>query len=126
MSSLARTVSSTATVHRLPVDALAIDLSLVTQHGRSSRTVVKQGPLRLTLVELAPGGTLPEHTSEGPLSIHVLRGHATITADAQDYVLCSGDVLVLASGVKHSAFAELGVLFLLSLVHSEDSSSPAD
>lgn len=113
-------MSGTALVHHLPVDALTIDLSLVTRHGRSARTLVKQGPLRLTLMELAPGGTLPTHASEGPISVHVLRGHVTMTAEGQDYVLYAGDVLVLAAGVDHSAVSEAGVLFLLSLVQPEE------
>lgn len=113
-------MSGDALVHHLPVDALTIDLSLVTQHGRSARTLVKQGALRLTLIELAPGGHLPTHHSDGPISIHVLKGHVTFTALNHEYALNTGDVLVLAAAVEHSANSDAGVLFLLSLVKAGD------
>ncbi len=119
MSSFDRTISGDALVHHLPIDALSIDLSLVSQHGRSARTLVKQGPLRLTLMELAPGGHLPTHSSTGPVSIHVLKGRVTISALNADYTLSAGDVLVLAGDVEHSALSDGGALFLLSLVHLE-------
>src|SRR5688572_17605044 len=100
MSSLNRTIIGDARVHHLPVDALSIDLSLVVKHGRSARTLVKEGPLRLTLMELAPKGHLPTHSSDSPMSILVLKGHVTFTVGEHEYHLAAGDVMVLASAVE--------------------------
>ena len=116
MTSLNRTIIGDALVHHLPVDALSIDLSLVMKHGRSARTLVKQGPLRLTLMELAPKGNLPLHSSESSISIHVLKGSVTFSVGEQEYLLAVGDVLVLAGAVEHSARSENGVLLLLTVV----------
>jgi hypothetical protein len=33
--------------------------------GRTARTLVKDGPLRVTLIELAPGEAIAEHRAEG-------------------------------------------------------------
>ena len=119
MSSMAREITGDALVHHLPADAMTIDLALVVRHGRSARTLVKQGPLRLTLMELAKGASLPTHSAEGPISIHVLRGRVLFTAAERSYPLAPGDVLVLAAGVEHAAQSESGALFLLSVVHQD-------
>ncbi|MEO6443897.1 MAG: cupin domain-containing protein [Gemmatimonadaceae bacterium] len=118
MSSLDRTITGDVLVQHLPHDALTIDASLVAQHGRSARTLVKEGPLRLTIMELAPGGSLPTHKAEGQLSIHVLKGDVTFHAIDKDYRLRPGDLLVFAAGVLHSAVSSSGVVFLLTVVHT--------
>ena len=71
-------------VHRsLAGDVIALDLSeemqivrdeLAEGHARIARTLVKEGPLRLTLVGLSPGGAMHEHEAGGPVTIHVLDG----------------------------------------------------
>jgi quercetin dioxygenase-like cupin family protein len=48
-------------------------------------------------------------------TIHVLEGEVTFSALGREYPLASGDILVLAPGVEHSARSELGGLFLLTV-----------
>ena len=122
MSSLDRTISGDVLAQHLPHDALTIDANLVAQHGRSARTLVKEGELRLTLIELAAGGNLPAHHTEGPVSIHVLKGDATFAAGGRDYSLETGDLLVVAPGVEHAAKSRSGALLLLTLVQPEKAS----
>lgn len=118
MSSFTRTITGDVLVQHLKQDAQTIDSALVAQHGRSARTLVKEGPLRLTIMELAPGGNLPPHETDGPVCIHVLKGEVTFVALEQEYLLCPGDLLVLAPGVTHSARSSGGVQFLLTVVHT--------
>jgi quercetin dioxygenase-like cupin family protein len=117
MSSLDRTISGEVLVRHLPRDEQTIDQSLVARHGRSARTLVKEGPLRLTVMALAPSGGLPAHNTDGPVSIHVLEGDVVFEALGQKYPLSVGDVLVLAAGVEHSASSARGCVFLLTVVH---------
>ncbi|HEU4721973.1 MAG TPA: hypothetical protein VFS59_11470 [Gemmatimonadaceae bacterium] len=49
MSSLHRTIEGDAIVRHLTQDQREIDQALLAKHGRSARTLVKEGPLRLTL-----------------------------------------------------------------------------
>ena len=58
---------------------------------RSARTLVKEGPLRLTIMALRPGGGLPAHSTDGPVSIHVLEGEVVFEALGQKYPLSAGD-----------------------------------
>jgi quercetin dioxygenase-like cupin family protein len=123
MSSLDRIISGEALVRHLPRDEQTIDQSIVARHGRSARTLVKEGLLRLTIMALAPGGNLPPHNTDGPVSIHVLEGEVVFEALGQKYPLSVGDLLVLAAGVEHSASSVPGCVFLLTVVHTPSAGS---
>jgi quercetin dioxygenase-like cupin family protein len=123
MSSLDRIISGEALVRHLPRDEQTIDQSIVARHGRSARTLVKEGLLRLTIMALAPDGDLPAHKTDGPVSIHVLEGEVVFEALGQKYPLSAGDLLVLAAGVEHSASSVPGCVFLLTVVHTPSAGS---
>lgn len=118
MSSLHRTLEGDVLVHHLPRDEQTIDAALVAKHGRSARTLVKEGPLRLTLMALAPGGDTPPHHAEGPVSIHVVEGDAVFTAAGKDYTVALGDVIVFGAGVEHAVRSVHGCTLLLTVVHT--------
>lgn len=117
MSSLRRTLEGDVLVHHLKRDEQMIDQDLVARHGRSARTLVKIGPLRMTVIALAASGSLAPHHAEGPVTIQLLEGDAVFNAAEQEYPLTVGDVLVLASGVPHSAHSSAGCVLLLTVVH---------
>ena len=117
MSSLQRIISADILVQHLGPDAMTIDAVLLEKHGRSARTLVKDGPLRLTLMALAPGGSLPTHSTDNPISIHVVQGAVSFFALDTEHVLGEGDVLIVAAGVEHSARSESGATFLLTVAH---------
>ncbi len=123
MSSLRRTLDGDVRIHHLTQDQRLIDPSLLARHGRSARTLVKEGPLRLTIVAIAPGGTLPAHSTGEPVTIHVLEGEVTVCALDHEYLLAPGDLLVLAPGLEHAARSAAGGTFLLTVVHP-DSDAP--
>lgn len=119
MSSLHRELGGDVGIHHLIQDQRLIDRSLLARHGRSARTLVKEGPLRLTIVAIGPGGTLPAHRADGPITIHVLEGEVSVSARDQEYPLGPSDVLALAPGVEHAARSTQGGVFLLTVVHRE-------
>lgn len=124
MSSMHRTVEGNVLLHHLTQDELMIDQQLLARTGRTARTLVKEGPLRLTMLALAPGGELPEHSTDGPVSIHVLRGSVTFRVLDNAYQMGTGDILALAPGVRHSASSVEGCSFLLTVVHNPSAGSP--
>ena len=117
MSSMHRTISGDVIGQHLSADVMSIDQALLTAHGRSARTLVKDGPLRLTIMGLAAGGTLPPHRTEHPLSIQVVQGDVTFFAVDQVYTLSAGDVLIFGAGVEHSARSTNGASFLLTVAY---------
>jgi len=105
-------------------DVLAFDLGeeiqivrdeLAAGHARIARTLVKEGPLRLTLVGLSPGGALQEHEAGGPVSIHVLDGELELNAGGETRALRIGALIALDRRVRHAVSSSRGALFLLTL-----------
>lgn len=122
MSSMTRTIEGEVLVHHLPQDELIIDRELLAQRGRTSRTIVKEGPLRIVLMALSPGGDLPVHSTDEPVQIHVTEGEIVFHAVGQDYKLGKDDTLVFAAGVEHSAISADGCVFLLTVVRTNPDS----
>ena len=73
--------------------------------GRAGKTLVKQGPLRITLVALKKGAVLPSHRVAGPVSIHVLRGCLRLSTERGDVDVPAGGLITLGAGVAHTARA---------------------
>lgn len=126
MSSLNRTIEGAVLVHHLPHAEQLIDRALVEQHGRSARTLVKEGLLRLTIIAIDAGGDMPPHSTSGPVAVHMVQGDAVFTAEGREYPLHVGDVLVFARGVEHSARSENGCTFLLTVVHEPSPGTPPE
>ncbi|CAN5786825.1 hypothetical protein BH11GEM2_BH11GEM2_41410 [soil metagenome] len=126
MSSMHRTISGSVIVQHLGPDAMRIDQDLVARHGRSARTLVKEGALRLTMMALAAGGGLPPHSTDNPISIQVLDGDVIFYALDQQFALGAGDVLILAARVEHAAQSVHGARFLLTVAHTSPAGDPSD
>ena len=118
-----RTIEGEVLVRHLPRDEWLIDPVLLAKHGRSARTLVKEGPLRLTIMALAPGGLFPAHSTNDPPTIHVVDGDILVVALGREYSLATGDVVALAGGVEHSARSTNGGVFLLTVVHAPSAGS---
>lgn len=125
MSSMTRTIEGEVLVHHLSQDELIIDRELLALRGRTARTLVKEGPLRLVLMALPPGGDLPTHSAENPVTVHVTDGEVTFRAIDTEYHLVKGDVLVFAAGVEHAASSVDGCVFLLTVVHGNTNADAA-
>ncbi len=93
------------------------------EHGRTARTLTKDGALRVTLVVLAPEGTLEEHHAEGPVTINPLRGDIRVSTPEGQYELAAGDLLMLGAGVRHAVASSGGGAFLLTVVHRPEVAS---
>ena len=119
-----RTISGDVLVQHLDAEAMTIDQKLLAANGRSGRTLVKEGVLRLTIMALAPGGELPPHSTENPVSIHVLQGDVTFVALDEPHALAAGDVLIFAAGVEHAARSRSGTTFLLTVAYTASGESP--
>ncbi len=81
----------------------------------TARTLVKSGPLRIVLVALRPGATLPAHRAEMPVAIHVVAGRIVLRTDGETVALHAGQLLALQPGVVHAVQAEDESAFVLTL-----------
>lgn len=96
-------------------DAMRIVRDQLGSASRIARTLVKNGPLRATLIGLAPGGVLAPHSTEGPITVQVLEGEIEFEADGKPWTLPAGSMLALGAGVVHSARSAAGGIFLLTV-----------
>lgn len=115
--SLNREISGPVLFHKLSRDELTLDTKLLEEHGRTARTLVKEGELRLTLMGIAAGGHMPEHAAQGPVSVHVLKGDVVFSSSGEEHPLGAGDVLVFGPGIRHAAKSKSGCTLLLTVVH---------
>lgn len=74
--------------------------------GRRQQTLHRQGGATIALFVFDRFAHLPEHKTNGMVSMHVLRGRLKITAAAQVHDLRGGQMLILAPGVPHAVAAE--------------------
>ncbi|TVP42405.1 MAG: cupin domain-containing protein [Gemmatimonadales bacterium] len=84
-------------------------------HGRSGRTLVKDGPLRVNMVSLGPGEALAEHHAPGPITVQVLDGAIRFTTGGSHHDLQTGELLALGAETPHSVTSEEGGVFLLTI-----------
>jgi len=117
MSSMHRVLEGDVLVHHLTEDERTLDADLLARHGRTARTIVKEGPLRVTIMGMAAGGVLPAHSTDAHVTIHLLEGAVTFSARGRDYPLHTGDVLILGPDVEHEAQSATGGVFLLTVVY---------
>ncbi len=85
--------------------------------GRSSRTLLKEGPLRVTLIVLGPGGSIPEHEAQGPITIQSLRGHVDIQIGSETHTVAPHELLAVNRAVPHAVSSRDGAAFLLTVTH---------
>jgi quercetin dioxygenase-like cupin family protein len=85
--------------------------------GRRARSLVKDGPLRVTVVQVEAGGRIAEHAAPGPITVQPLDGRIRFTAEDGTHDLGPGQLLALGPGIRHSVSSDEGGAFLLTHGH---------
>ena len=98
-------------------DAALRDRATAAKSGRSAKTLIKEGQLRITLIAMRKGAVLGVHQVEGVISVHVLRGSARLSAAGANTELTSGGLLVLQEEVTHGveALSDCALLVTVAL-----------
>ncbi len=87
----------------------------LTNSGRSARTLVKEGPMRVTLVALGVQQRIPPHRAAGPITIQAVQGTIQVEVGDDRLELAPHDLLSLGAGVEHAVGTVEGATFLLTL-----------
>ena len=117
MSSIDRPLSGDVLVVSLREDGASAPAA-----GRTARTLLKEGPLRVTLVTVAPGAEIPEHRADGPITVQPLAGRIHFTAAGGTHELGPGQLLALGAGIPHAVASPQGGTFLLTVCKPAGSS----
>lgn len=90
------------------------------RQGRSARTLVKDGPLRVVLIVLGAGESIPEHHADGPITVAAISGEIAFHAGDTTEVMRPGDLLAVSPGIRHTVDSAEGGAFLLTIVAPEE------
>jgi len=94
------------------------------ESDRNSITLFKSDVMRIVLIGLHAGAELPTHTANGIISVQVVHGKVSFTADPQTESLSKGQMIALQPAIPHSVRAEEESFFLLTLVMVKTSQQP--
>ena len=122
MSPVRHHVSGAALAFVLTDELEKLRAELETAPARSARTLVKDGPLRVTLVGVKPGGELRPHQADGPITLQVLEGELDFQVEEQIARLSEGTLFALEGGIMHGVRSEHGAVFLLTVMAVRDPS----
>lgn len=75
------------------------------QHGHWQEALFHHSHATIALYAFEPGSFLADHVVDGPVVIHLLDGHITVTTDTDTYQLQGGMLLRLAGGIRHDVTA---------------------
>ncbi|MEU9982293.1 cupin [Streptomyces sp. NPDC050856] len=86
------------------------------EHGRSANLILRDQPLRQTVIALTAGTSLDEHNTPPAASLQVLRGVVKVTAQSGETELTSGSLYLLPPE-RHGLTAVTDAAVLLTAVN---------
>lgn len=87
--------------------------------GRVGKTLIKNGPLRLTLTLIAEGVDVGTHHAEAPMTLQVLSGRLRYTMDGESRTIGEGEILFFGPGHAQDIRALQDTAFLLTITAPE-------
>ena len=82
---------------------------------RRSITLVSGGGMRVVLLRLRAGASLPAHATSGPTTIHALEGRVTVDIEGSTNALRAGGLVALDAGEQHGVSAQEDSTLLLTV-----------
>jgi quercetin dioxygenase-like cupin family protein len=84
--------------------------------GQNARTLIKYDDLRVVLMALKAGTHIPEHKSNGRISVQVLSGHIRLNASGRAFDLRPGSLVALDEHAPHDveALEESAILLTIA------------
>ncbi len=90
-----------------------------TEGDRNARTLVKSPGMRLLLATLRESAEIQEQDGEGPVTIHILEGRATLTAGGADVTLEQGAVAAIEAALPWNLRADAESAILVTFAWTE-------
>jgi quercetin dioxygenase-like cupin family protein len=116
MSPVKHPVSGPALAFSLSDEIQTLRKELAKAPSRSARTLIKEGPITVTLIGVNPGGGLSAHKADGPITVQVLEGEIEFAVGEMARVLTAGTLFALEGGIQHAVKSEHGGVFLLTVI----------
>jgi len=100
----------------LPAELHRLHAETTWSTGQNARTLIKYDDFRVVLTAAQAGVRIPEHKTDGRISVHVLSGHIQLRASGRTFSLRPGGLLAIDHGVPHELEALEESTFLLTIV----------
>ncbi|MCX3063172.1 cupin domain-containing protein [Streptomyces beihaiensis] len=84
-------------------------------HGRSAELLIREDPLRQSVIALTEGNTLEEHNAPACATLQVLSGRVRLTAVSGDVMLGTGQIRAIPQE-RHGLTALTDAVVLLTAV----------
>ena len=118
MTPVKHQVSGSALTFTLADELASLRSDLRNAPARAAKTLVKEGPITVTLIGVNAGGSLHAHKADGPITVQVLEGEVEFSIGETTRTLSAGMVLALAGGITHAVRSVHGGMFLLTVVNA--------
>lgn len=99
----------------LPAELHRLQAETTWSTGQNARTLIKYADFRVVLTALQAKVRIPEHKTEGRISVYVLSGHILLRASGRTFNLRPGGLLAIDHGVPHDVEALEESAFLLTI-----------
>jgi quercetin dioxygenase-like cupin family protein len=83
--------------------------------GKNAKTLMKYDDLRVVLTTLQAAARIPEHKTDGRISVHMLSGHIRLNAAGRAFDLRRGSLVAFDQGIVHDIEALEESAFLLTI-----------
>lgn len=87
--------------------------------GRVGRTLVKEGPLRLTLTVIAKGMSVGTHHAAAPMTLQLIQGRLRYRVGEEEFEIGRGEVLFFGPGHAQDIRALQDTALLLTITSEE-------
>lgn len=118
MSPVKHAVSGPALTFSLAEEMTSLKSELRTAPARAAKTLIKEGPVTVTLIGVNAGGSLHAHKADGPITVQVLEGEVEFAIGETTRALPAGTLLALDGGITHAVHSAHGGMFLLTVVNA--------
>lgn len=89
----------------LPAEIQRLKEEATWSTGQNAKTLIKYDDFRVVLIALAAEASMPEHKTEGRVTVQVLSGHIRVRALGRTFSLRPGGVVALDHGIAHDVRA---------------------
>lgn len=105
-----------AAAHALDLEEAADRLlAKLPGHRRQTENLAKEAGVSVVLMAMEAGDAIAEHSAKGAVTVHLLRGHAVLTAGDQSFELRPGKLVLLQPEVRHDIRAEVQSVVMLTV-----------
>ncbi len=91
------------------------EFAAAAKNGRAAKTLVKEGALRVTLVALRRGTTLPAHRVAAARSVQTIRGRVRLGTETEEMELPVGALVAFGPGAVRKATALSDAALLITV-----------